>query len=1613
MTDKREHQPRVVNRHEQNFLLYAAERENEFMAAGISYLLEEAPVLPAGPVPAQGDPARNAYLAAAQNHADWWNRQLAAAQLTFQRYQKSQCPNNNAAQEQMRRDHILGVQILCRSEKMTYTLDSATRGRIIAERDLNVAIRKLRERFQEAQATTVTDLENKLRATTLQQHEGNMELYLTAFETIYDQYNRLTAQRPANLKTPDGTLMASLLRNCAVTTTAGSMYQQEVLALEAQINQGVPVTFETIRRRLLAVHDRWVRENNVKPKRASGDSSDEDEKAHATGASTDDKTNATLSLRELQQEVQRLQQENQRLRQQRGRGRGGRGRGGGRGGRGRGGRGGRGGNRNPNIVCNKCGGKGHVKRQCPSDLADGDDEEANAHYEGWEEDSTHCTISAVEYIKFPEATLATILSDPTQSDDLITILSDNGSTCHAEPDAGNLHNYKKVEGQYLYMNAHKVKIIGRGDWVLMLRNARGNDCKVVLKEVAHVPSTRRLCSQSEIAREAWASQRKNCTFVNGAKNGEPYAFFTIGKDKFLAKPEGRLYHIQATIVPPPQPEVTAVEEDAKEPEPERAQEGEAEEDEQEAPGLVDSDAEEEDEELEEQEKVRAQTGAGRLAAAVGRRDAVATARELHTLFAHASTGKVAALIKDGVIRLPEDLAPKVCAVRPSQLACDGCGQYGGGAVRKHPKDQPRDTPNANELWYMDVSGPHSDTGKERWIAHTVSPKGMSFAVEMKKKNGTSAVILKKKQVYERLANEPMKAAAYDRGTEYMGKRFQRALRIHEVVGVPGAPDSSKGPAENRIKVSQDRGLSAWSESGAPNFLKIKAIIYANDVGNFLPSEAKDNDGRSAYEMSTGKKPDLTKVHKWGCRAYARLPKSKRRKGGRRSRRVCFVGFAPDGGDGWLFYDPDTRKFLVSRSAVFHDDVMYYKWRQDNNTGRGDKNKQDKAAGEQPTRPEKGATVYTNPERYGILPPVNVRVDKEGNIVVQRQDELEAEEPPHEEGQRGEQEEPAAQDEPAPEPGEEEDEHQEEPARQRPKRVTAKPATFDPFAYDLARSFEQANATYHGGEQAALPVPKGLRRADVVVPNGYAGLEGNKHREFYEGAMGVELKSFETNGTFQRKLRSEAARQGRTVIPSRWVFDVRCDNNGFVTKFRARLVAKGFRQRYGKDYEETFAPTPLWSSLLLLTALTLAFGWVMHQMDAEKAFQIPKLDVPIFMEPPQGTPDSNSKWVWQLLKCLYGLKQSGRYWNAHVHRFLLKLGFVQLHSDPCVYVKRNGKGKAVCAVAVHVDDFQVAAPKSKLRGLKQELSSGEHKMKDLGELSWYLGVQFRWAKNRRSVELSQADYVQETLLKYGMENCKPVSTPLQAGVHLYTPDDPPTQEEEEFMRDKDYRGVVGRIQYLAGKTRVELKQAAGELARFQEEPRKVHWQAAMRVLQYLKGTKDYVLRFDLDSGSAVMKGYSDSNHAPAGGSKDQRRSTSGQVFTLFGGTISAASRRQTVTAKSTCEAELIALASAAQEAMWLTGLLKELGINAGAMDLYCDNEGTVQVSKNRLMSRKIKHLEVDYFIMRDYIEQKKLKVLSIATDKNISDIMTKPLGRNKFTSFRAAMGVRRPTIGISK
>ena len=136
-----------------------------------------------------------------------------------------------------------------------------------------------------------------------------------------------------------------------------------------------------------------------------------------------------------------------------------------------------------------------------------------------------------------------------------------------------------------------------------------------------------------------------------------------------------------------------------------------------------------------------------------------------------------------------------------------------------------------------------------------------------------------------------------------------------------------------------------------------------------------------------------------------------------------------------------------------------------------------------------------------------------------------------------------------------------------------------------------------------------------------------------------------------------------------------------------------------------------------------------------------------------------------------------------------------------------------------------------------------------------------------------------------------------------------------------------------------------------------------------------------------------------------------VYTMHGGAIAWSSRKQSTTAKSSAEAELIAVASGTQEGVWLRYLLKELELldKKRPTTMFCDNSAAVQIAKNRKLSRQTKHLEVDYFIVRQFVENKKLYIRKIASKYNLADVMTKPLGRKKFEQFRLALGVGIPSL----
>ena len=338
------------------------------------------------------------------------------------------------------------------------------------------------------------------------------------------------------------------------------------------------------------------------------------------------------------------------------------------------------------------------------------------------------------------------------------------------------------------------------------------------------------------------------------------------------------------------------------------------------------------------------------------------------------------------------------------------------------------------------------------------------------------------------------------------------------------------------------------------------------------------------------------------------------------------------------------------------------------------------------------------------------------------------------------------------------------------------------------------------------------------------------------AMDEEISSLTENCAFTP---IELPR-GAKPVKSKWVYKIKKNSDG-TTRYKARLVAKGFTQRYGVDYLETFAPVVKYKSLRILLALVNEKRWIVHQMDVTTAFLYGEIDREIYMIPPDGVDTSkDGRKVWRLDRSLYGLKQSPRCWNQRIHNFLVTRGFVQIKSDTATYTK--GKGTKQVVLALYVDDMLImSASEEEVGAVKKELST-EYKMKDLGEVDVILGMRVRRSIKDGWLTIDQEDYATEVLKKFGMWYSKPQQTPVSTDIKLSARDCPEEQDKYK-MASVPYRSVIGSLMYLMVSTRPDLAASLSILSRFLANPGEVHWEAAKRVLRYLKGTVNVGLRFE--------------------------------------------------------------------------------------------------------------------------------------------------------------------------
>jgi hypothetical protein len=484
--------------------------------------------------------------------------------------------------------------------------------------------------------------------------------------------------------------------------------------------------------------------------------------------------------------------------------------------------------------------------------------------------------------------------------------------------------------------------------------------------------------------------------------------------------------------------------------------------------------------------------------------------------------------------------------------------------------------------------------------------------------------------------------------------------------------------------------------------------------------------------------------------------------------------------------------------------------------------------------------------------------------------------------------------------------------------------------------------------------------------------------------------------------------GANVIDSKWVWKKKLDQYQRVKRFRARLVARGFKQIAGVDFFETFAPVMRYKSLLILLSLAAERDYEVRHLDVPKAFLQATLSEEIFMEQPEGFHNGDRSQVWKLLKSVYGIRQAPNNWNHDLNRFLLSLGYRRLQSDPCIYVKKVPGSVRQIMLGVFVDDIIPAYDKAQQSVWLSDLAALKEKyaIEDTGDAALVLGIRLTRDRHSRTIRLDHAPYIAKILKEYGMETCNPVATP--SGSYAISAADCPAAGQGDAALRALYQRIVGSLNYAAISVRPDISFAVNTLARYMQNPGEAHLTAAKRVLRYLRATPEVGITLGRrsigdDSGITV---WCDADWAT---NPDDRRSISGYFVFVDGALVSWCSKRQTVVAKSTCEAEYYALSAAVAEAKWTRMFLRELlhGEQTESPALMpitakVDNTAAIAVSKNDMHHSRTKHIDLRHHHIREAIEKSMLRVEHVPTLEQLADILTKPLARTAFERLRACI-----------
>jgi hypothetical protein len=715
-----------------------------------------------------------------------------------------------------------------------------------------------------------------------------------------------------------------------------------------------------------------------------------------------------------------------------------------------------------------------------------------------------------------------------------------------------------------------------------------------------------------------------------------------------------------------------------------------------------------------------------------------------------------------------------------------------------------------------------------------------------------------------------------------------------------------------------------------------------------------------YQNWFGTKPDVSNLRIFGSTAYIHVPKAERRKLDSKSVTCHFVGYCATQ-KAYRFWDPITRKIRVSRDVIFNEQAF--------DTPRQDPTSDnDFAARRLLLGPLASAPKEAMPENVVDTtpsPPYN-----ENNLpdsILLPESPIIDPVPPT-------------------------------PIVDYPPSVSPAPEANPPSPNIHLQDDVNTNAPNNHVRHSKYPLrirePKRrwdeslLSAVESCEPKTYMDAMTSPDHLHWKQAIQEEHDSLLRNQTWTLK----PLPPGGSLIKCRWVLTIKPGVRGTEPRYKARLVAKGYSQRYGIDYEETFAPVAKQDTLRLILSFVAVYDLEMRQLDIKTAFLYGELEEELYLEQPEGFVTAGQEnLVCHLHKCLYGLKQASRVWNRHFDAFLRKFGLIPSESDPCLYHRHHKEEFTM--VIIWVDDGLVCSNSSKAISDIINYLADHFEMRS-SEANHFVGLSIFRNRKEKTLYLSQPEYTEKILQRFHMDGCHPVSLPATPGAFL--------NKEENLKKtiQVPFKEAIGSLMYLMLSSRPDIAFALNQASQFCENPQAAHWAAVKKIFSYLQGTKNYGLRYGPSLVAPV--GYSDSDYA---GDINTRQSTSGFIFLLNEGPIAWSSRRQNCVALSTTEAEYVAACEAAKESVWLRRLLLEIIPDwKQPLPLLCDNISSIELTRSPKFHQRTKHIDVRFHFIRAQQEAKEIDVKYTPTTEQLADPFTKPLPNPRFSILRKAIGV---------